>query len=160
MCRLVDSNGGIGVSSGRGHRQNKAVMVHGGSNKSGRFLEVAVFAEGGRKGGIWIPEGRDGRGWRLFAGELRVFLDSLDGGSEKKGFHPASNSLSLPIKVTEVGVTGVGPKERTFAEVLQANPRFLADLKDVGADQRWEEDSTSSERMRPSMVKVAGAGKG
>jgi hypothetical protein len=139
---------------------NKAVMVHGGSNKSGRFLEVAVFAEGGRKGGIWIPEGRDGRGWRLFAGELRVFLDSLDGGSEKKGFHPASNSLSVPIKVAEVGVTGVGPKERTFAEVLQANPRSLADLKDVGADQRWAEDSTGSERMRPSMVKMAGAGKG
>jgi hypothetical protein len=139
---------------------NKAVMVHGGSNKSGRFLEVAVFAEGGRKGGIWIPEGRDGRGWRLFAGELRVFLDSFDGGSEKKGFHTASSSLSLPIKVAEVGVTGVGPKVRTFAEVLQANPRSLADLKDVGADQRWAEDSTGSEKMRPSMVKVAGAGKG
>jgi hypothetical protein len=34
----------------------------GGANKIGRFLEVAVFAEGGRKGGLWLPEGRDGKG--------------------------------------------------------------------------------------------------
>jgi hypothetical protein len=33
------------------------VMVHGGAHKAGRFLEVAVFAEGGRKGGLWLPEG-------------------------------------------------------------------------------------------------------
>jgi hypothetical protein len=26
---------------------DKALMVHGGANKAGRFLEVAVFAEGG-----------------------------------------------------------------------------------------------------------------
>ena len=36
---------------------DKALMVHGGDNKAGRFLEVVVFAEGGRKGGLWIPEG-------------------------------------------------------------------------------------------------------
>ena len=29
---------------------DKALMVHGGTNKVGRFLEVAVFAEGGCKG--------------------------------------------------------------------------------------------------------------
>jgi hypothetical protein len=46
-------------------------MVHGGGNKAGRFLEVSVFAEGGRKGVIWLPEGRYGRGWQRFAGELR-----------------------------------------------------------------------------------------
>jgi hypothetical protein len=56
------------------HEGDKALMVHGGANKAGRFLEVAVFAEGGRKGGVWIPEGRDGRGWRRFAGELRLML--------------------------------------------------------------------------------------
>lgn len=27
----------------------KALMVYGGENKVGRFLEVAIFAEGGRK---------------------------------------------------------------------------------------------------------------
>jgi hypothetical protein len=42
---------------------DKALMVHGGANKAGRFLEVAVYAEGGRKGVVWLPEGRDGRGW-------------------------------------------------------------------------------------------------
>jgi hypothetical protein len=41
---------------------DKATMVHGGGNKAGRFLEVSVMAEGGRKGVIWLPEGRFGRG--------------------------------------------------------------------------------------------------
>jgi hypothetical protein len=41
---------------------DKALRVHGGANKAGRFLEVAVFAKGGRKGGLWIPEGHDGQG--------------------------------------------------------------------------------------------------
>jgi hypothetical protein len=55
---------------------DKALMVHGGSNKVGRYLEVSVYAEGGRKGVLWLPEGRLGRGWRRFAGELRLMLDS------------------------------------------------------------------------------------
>jgi hypothetical protein len=38
------------------------LMVHGGDNKAGRFLEVAVFAEGGRKGELWLLEGRDEQG--------------------------------------------------------------------------------------------------
>lgn len=42
----------------------------GGGNKAGRFLEVSVYKEGGRKGIIWIPEGQNGRGWCRFAGEL------------------------------------------------------------------------------------------
>ena len=48
----------------------KATMVHGGGDKAGRFLEVSMLVEGGRKGVIWLPEGRFGRGWRRFAGEL------------------------------------------------------------------------------------------
>jgi hypothetical protein len=31
---------------------DKALMVHGGANKAGRFLELVVFAEVGRKGGL------------------------------------------------------------------------------------------------------------
>ena len=50
---------------------DKATMVHGGGNKAGRFLEVSVLAEGGRKGVISLPEGRYGKGWRQFAGELQ-----------------------------------------------------------------------------------------
>ena len=41
---------------------DKALMIHGGANKAGRFLEVAVFEEGGQKGGLWLPEGHEGRG--------------------------------------------------------------------------------------------------
>jgi hypothetical protein len=41
---------------------DKVLMVHGGSNKAGRYLEVSVYAKGGRKGVLRIPEGRFGRG--------------------------------------------------------------------------------------------------
>jgi hypothetical protein len=44
---------------------DKVTMVHGGGNKAGIFLEVSVYAEGGRKGVIWLPEGRFGRGWSV-----------------------------------------------------------------------------------------------
>ena len=47
----------------------------GGGNKLGRFVQ-GIFIEGGRKGVIWIPEGRNGRGWRRFAGELRLLISS------------------------------------------------------------------------------------
>ena len=66
---------------------DKAMMVHGGANKAGRFLEVSFLAVGGRKGVIWLPEGRFGRGWRRFAGELRRLLEAqrLAVGLEKVG---------------------------------------------------------------------------
>jgi hypothetical protein len=38
----------------------KVLMVRGGSNKVGRYLEVAVYADGGRKGIIWLPDSRGG----------------------------------------------------------------------------------------------------
>jgi len=55
----------------------KVLMVRGGENKSGRYLEVLVFAEGGRKGAIWLPEGRKGGGWARFASELRKMTSFL-----------------------------------------------------------------------------------
>jgi hypothetical protein len=58
------------------HDEDKALMVHGGSNKAGRYLEVSVYAEGGLKGVLWLPEGRFRWGWRRFAGELRLMLAS------------------------------------------------------------------------------------
>jgi hypothetical protein len=36
---------------------NKVLMVHGGANKARRYLEVSVYAEGCRKGVLWLPEG-------------------------------------------------------------------------------------------------------
>jgi hypothetical protein len=34
--------------------EDKVLMVHGGVNKVGRFLEVSVYAEGGCKGVLWL----------------------------------------------------------------------------------------------------------
>jgi hypothetical protein len=52
----------------------RMISVHRGGNKAGRFLKVSAFAEGERKGSIWILEGCGGWGWRRFAGELRHLL--------------------------------------------------------------------------------------
>jgi hypothetical protein len=41
----------------------KVLMVCGGGNKADCYLEVSVYAEGGWKGIIWVPEGRGGWGW-------------------------------------------------------------------------------------------------
>jgi hypothetical protein len=49
---------------------SKVLIVRRGGNAAGRFLEVAVYGVGGRRGIIFIPEGRDGRGWRSFVLEL------------------------------------------------------------------------------------------
>jgi hypothetical protein len=94
----------------------KAMMVHGGANKSGRFLEVSFLAVGGRKGVIWLPEGRFGRGWRRFAGELRRLLEAqrLSVGSEEAG--------DLTAKVVRGSSSpGVDPK-RSFAQALCTSP--------------------------------------
>jgi hypothetical protein len=53
------------------HEDENMLMVRGGSNKAGRFLEVAIYAKGGQKGIIWLPEDRNGWGWRHFVGEMR-----------------------------------------------------------------------------------------
>jgi hypothetical protein len=63
---------------------SKAVIVRRGGNKAGRFLEVAVYAEGGRKGMVLFPEGRAGRGWSRISGELSkalAFIESKCGSS-------------------------------------------------------------------------------
>jgi hypothetical protein len=85
-------------------------------------LEVAVFAKGGRKGGLWIPKGRDGRGWWRFALELRRFVDSS-----------LSSAKSLPTKLVEAGITAECSKNRSFVEVLQSKSRTRAEAK-IGGD--------------------------
>lgn len=49
---------------------SKATIVRRGGNSFGRFLEVAVYAMGGRQGLVLIPEGWEGWGWWQFAVEL------------------------------------------------------------------------------------------
>jgi len=55
----------------------KVLMVQRVVNKSGRYLEVVVFAKGGQKEAIWLLEGRKGGGWARFAGELRKMTPFL-----------------------------------------------------------------------------------
>jgi len=52
----------------------KVTIVRRGGNSSGRFLEVAVYDVGGRRGMIVFPEGRDGQGWGRVSGELSKVL--------------------------------------------------------------------------------------
>jgi hypothetical protein len=95
---------------------DKAMMVHGGANKAGRFLEVSFLAVGGRKGVIWLQEGRFGRGWRKFAGKLRRLLEAqrLAVGSEEAG-----GSLAKVVRGSSS--PGVDPK-RSFVQALCASP--------------------------------------
>jgi hypothetical protein len=61
---------------------SKKFIAQRDSNRFGRFLEVVVYFEGGRRSRIVIPEGRKGFGWRRFADELskvKVFLEDLLG---------------------------------------------------------------------------------
>jgi hypothetical protein len=56
---------------------SKVLIVRRGGNAAGRFLEVAVYGAGGQRGIIFIPEGRDGRGWKSFVlelGKISAFL--------------------------------------------------------------------------------------
>jgi hypothetical protein len=53
---------------------SKVIIVRRGGNCSGRFLEVAVYAVGGRRGMIVFPEGCDGRGWGQVSRELSKVL--------------------------------------------------------------------------------------
>jgi hypothetical protein len=47
----------------KSYREGTEVFIlRKGGNNSGRFLELAVYAVGGRKGLILIPEGREGGG--------------------------------------------------------------------------------------------------
>ncbi|GLT69620.1 hypothetical protein SLA2020_417570 [Shorea laevis] len=60
----------------------KVTIIQRGSNMSGRFLEVAVYEVGGRRGLIMVPKGREGRGWSHFAVEMRkvkVYFKSMVG---------------------------------------------------------------------------------
>jgi hypothetical protein len=69
----------------------KAWIVRIGSNKDGRFLELAVYAEGGWQGLILFWEGNGGRGWNRMAkelGKVLVFLDTSSGSSPIGVFFP------------------------------------------------------------------------
>jgi hypothetical protein len=111
----------------------KAVMVRGGGNKAGHYLEVVDYAEGGHKGVIWIPKGRKGWGWSWVVGELRQllkFIETKDGsmgseapspkGKQKRGvssgcFGGASTSFAKVVRGVVVKPLGsLVPKVEPF----------------------------------------------
>jgi len=49
---------------------NKAFITERCFNKHGRFLAGAEYGDGGGRGYIIIPEGKDCKGWRAFALKL------------------------------------------------------------------------------------------
>lgn len=54
---------------------SKVTIMQRDGNSSGRFLVVAVFDVGGRRGMIVFPEGRGEQGWGHVSGELSKVLD-------------------------------------------------------------------------------------
>jgi hypothetical protein len=134
---------------------DKVLMVHGGSNKAGRYLEVSVYTEGGRKGVLWIPEGRFGRGWRRFAGELRLMLVSPNDKSDSgdAGFRRATSSQISPAMYEGVGGNAGCSKARSFVEVLQSKPCLESSRgeEEKGGDVK----RPAVEEVRPAMEAVS-----
>jgi hypothetical protein len=134
---------------------DKVLMVHGGSNKAGRYLEVSVYTEGGRKGVLWIPEGRFGRGWRRFAGELRLMLvspnDKSDSGAAE--FRRATSSQISPAMYEGVGGHAGCSKARSFVEVLQSKPCLESSRGE--AEKGGDVKRPAVEEVRPAMEAVS-----
>jgi hypothetical protein len=87
---------------------SKVTIVRRGGNSSGRFLEVAVFAVGGRRRMIVFPEGHDGLVWGRVSGELSKVL-AFFGTSVV-----SSSSSGVPVGKSLGKVAGV----LSFAEVV------------------------------------------
>jgi hypothetical protein len=100
-----------------GFREDETrILVREGCNKAGRFLEVAVVVDGGRKGTIWLPEGRKGWGWRRFVSEMRKTME-VQGGQ----IQPIVDEFpSLPRKRVEVEVADSSGSGRSFVNVLRS----------------------------------------
>jgi hypothetical protein len=144
---LIDTVEDIAKSIREG---DKALMVYGGTNKAGRFLEVAVFAEGGRKGAVRL------------AGELRYMLASPLSRSEEPVFRSLPSSKPLPTKLARAGATADCSKDQSFAEVLLSKPhsklegRSRGEVKNGGIDLRIDEDSERSVWAAGSEGKMRG----
>jgi hypothetical protein len=78
-----------------------SLLVRGGCNKAGRFLEVAAFVDDDQKGIMWIPEARSGRGWRRFVVELRSLLAAL---ASSPGFSYEGSFLEEKLEEGSPGI--------------------------------------------------------
>jgi len=94
----------------------KVLMVRKGENKSGRYLEVEVFAKGGRKGAIWLPEGREGWGWARVAGVLQKMINFLGPKDQTMG----SEAFSLEgTQIRGVSSNRLGRSPPSYAAVVR-----------------------------------------
>jgi len=120
---------------------SKVLIVQRGGNRAGRFLEMASFAIGGRKGFIWFLEGREGQGWRRVAGELSkmvAFLESASGsmvaveGSLEEELQNSSNGHSFGVSPEKGGVvssyTEVVCGAIGFSFKIPATPMPMAEM--------------------------------
>jgi hypothetical protein len=101
---------------------SKVLIARTGGNRAGCFLEATTFGLGGRKGFIFIPEGRGRRGWQKFSGELSKAVDFLSA-TVGSGLGSSSSLTKKDAKVLRPSMGLVskwtGP---SFAEVLCSVP--------------------------------------
>jgi hypothetical protein len=143
---------------------DKAMMVHGGGNKAERFLEVSFLAVGGRKGVIWLPEGRFGNGWRRFAGKLRRLLEAqrLAAGSEGVGDSSAkvvsgSSAPGVDRKRSYVQALCATPVVEERAAPLRNLDLFPVLSRTIGEDLRVAVDCAALEGVWPCSMEAAGS---
>ncbi|KAB1204015.1 Ribosome-binding ATPase YchF [Morella rubra] len=89
------------------------------ANKAGRYVAIAEFGEGRRRGVVLIPEGKGGEGWRLLAGVFQEVVDYLRSGkviTGNKGKHLSGRE----------GLKG----GLSFAEVVNKGKKKLLGLRD------------------------------
>jgi hypothetical protein len=97
------------------------LMDHGGNNKAGRYLEVAIYAEGGWKGIIWLPDGHGGWGWRWFVVELHKMLVPFQAKSRFLG------SVEISLAGKQVGLGAKASSSGcSFTEVVRATTSSAA----------------------------------
>jgi hypothetical protein len=87
---------------------NKAFIAQKASNRAGRFVEIAEHRVGGRRGLI-VPEGRQGRGWKLSAAELGKVVTLF---SSSPGSHSVMPLIQHP---RDLGGSNVTDKEVVLA---------------------------------------------
>ena len=93
----------------------KSLLVKGGCNKGGRFLEVVAFVDDDQKGIIWILEARSGRGWWRFVTELRSLLVAL---ASSPGFSAEDSSTEDKVDEGSLGLKSGW----SYVEVLHSPP--------------------------------------
>lgn len=107
---------------------SKVIIVRRGGNVAGRFIEVAAYDLGGLRGIIYIPEGRNGWGWRRFLAELgkvRDFLiESAGKDMARLGHLPAKERVDGDGAITEAANDSNGSDSApSYAEVLCTGSR-------------------------------------